>query len=149
MDDHRPAILLDAERARWRDSRVHVQDAAWAIALAATHDRAVGRVYNVAPQQTLSEAEWVAAIGREAGWTGSVVPIPAARLPKHLVRDLDYQNDLALSSRRIRHELGYLEQVPFEEGLRKTVEWERANPLEALPKEFDYPAEDEALRGVR
>src|SRR5207302_6431675 len=107
MDDHRPAILLDAERARWRDSRVYVEDAAWAIALAATFDRAAGRIYNVAPQRTLSEAEWVDAIGREAAWTGSVVAIPAQRLPKHLVRDLDYQNNLALSSRRIRHELGY------------------------------------------
>jgi len=149
MDDHRPAILLDAERARWRDSRVYVEDAAWAIALAATFDRAAGRIYNVAPQRTLSEAEWVDAIGREAAWTGSVVAIPAQRLPKHLVRDLDYQNNLALSSRRIRHELGYSEQVPFEKGLRTTLEWERANPPEALPKLFDYEAEDEVLRTGR
>src|SRR5437870_153270 len=104
---------------------------------------------DAAPQRTLSEAEWVDAIGREAAWTGSVVAIPAQRLPKHLVRDLDYQNNLALSSRRIRHELGYSEQVPFEKGLRTTLEWERANPPEALPKLFDYEAEDEVLRTGR
>ena len=149
MDDHRPAILLDAERARWRDSRVYVEDAAWAIALAATNDRAAGRIYNVAPQQTLSEAEWVVAVGREAGWTGSVVAVPSERLPKHMVRDLDYQNDLALSSRRIRRDLGYSERIPFEGGLRTTIEWERANEPESLAKLFNYPAEDEVLRAVR
>ena len=29
---------------------------------------------------------------------------------------------------RIRRELGYAEQVPFDEALRRTIEWERANP---------------------
>lgn len=149
MDDHRPAILIDARRAPWRDSRVYVEDAAWAIALAATDDRARGRVYNVAPLQTLTEAEWVEAVGREAGWGGSVVAIPPQRLPKNLVRDLDYRNDFALSSRRIREELGYREQVPFEEGLRRTIEWQRAHLPEVRPDLFDYRAEDEVLRALR
>lgn len=148
MDDGRPAILLDAERASWRDSRVYVEDVAWAIALAAMNERAKGRIYNVAPPRTLTEAEWIEAIGRAAGWRGKIVPVPRDRLPKYLVRDLDFHNDLALSSERIRIELGYSEQVPFEIGMRKTVEWQRAHPSEVQPGLFDYEAEDAALKAM-
>src|SRR5205807_8339980 len=38
MDDGRRAILLDEAHADWKDSRVYVEDAAWAIVLAATDD---------------------------------------------------------------------------------------------------------------
>ena len=149
MDDQRPAILLDGERAKWRDSRVYVEDAAWAIALAATNQRAEGRIYNVAPLRTLTEAEWVESIGRVVGWQGEIVTVTRARLPKHLVRDLDYRHDLALSSERIRSELGYAERVHFEVGLQKTVDWQRGNPPEISPVPFEYEAEDNTLRSAR
>ena len=147
MDDGRRAILLDEAHASWRDSRVYVEDAAWAIVLAATDDRAAGRIYNVAPTQTLTEAEWVESIGNVAGWSGDIVRIPRDRLPKHLVRDLDFRHDLALSSQRIRDDLGYSERISFDRGLKKTVEWERSNPPEIQRGLFDYEAEDLALRG--
>src|SRR3989441_12890080 len=73
MDDQRPAILLDGERAKWRDSRGYGEDAAWAIALAATNQRAEGRIYNVAPLRTLTEAERGGSIGRGGGWQGEIV----------------------------------------------------------------------------
>jgi len=145
MDDRRPAILLETIQAGWKDSRVYVEDAAWAITLAATDERAAGRIYNVAPVETLTEAEWIEAIGRAAGWDGQVVSLRREHLPKHLLRDLDYRHDLSLSSARVRAELGYSERLPFEEGLRRTVAWERANPPETSPGPFDYDAEDRAL----
>ena len=148
MDDRRPAILLDADWTKWRDSRVYVEDAAWAIALSASNQRAQGRIYNVASLRTLTEAEWVESVGRAVGWQGEIVPVPPERLPKHLVGDLDYRHDLALSSERIRNELGYSGQIPFEVGLRKTVDWQRANPPEIRPGLFDYKAEDDARRAL-
>jgi nucleoside-diphosphate-sugar epimerase len=33
---------------------------------------------------------------------------------------------MAADSSKIRRELGYREQVPFDEALRRTIEWERA-----------------------
>jgi nucleoside-diphosphate-sugar epimerase len=148
MDDGRPAILLDTERAQHRDSRVYVEDAAWAVALAATDERAKGRIYNVAPTRTLTEIEWVKSIARAAAWQGQVVVLPRERLPKHLVRDLDFRHDLALSSERIRDELGYSERIPFEIGLQKTLEWQRANLPNNHPSLFDYEAEDAALKAI-
>ncbi|HLC11550.1 MAG TPA: NAD-dependent dehydratase, partial [Candidatus Bathyarchaeia archaeon] len=80
--------------------------------------------------------------------SGDVVRVPREHMPKHLVRDLDFRHDLALSSRRIRDELGFSERISFEQGLRKTVEWERNNPPEIRHGLFDYEAEDIALRGT-
>jgi nucleoside-diphosphate-sugar epimerase len=38
----------------------------------------------------------------------------------------DFSHHLAIDTSRIRAELGYREIVPREEGLRRTIEWERA-----------------------
>ncbi|HVS21361.1 MAG TPA: hypothetical protein VHD88_05895 [Pyrinomonadaceae bacterium] len=38
----------------------------------------------------------------------------------------------------IRRELGYAEEVSFDEALRRTIEWEQANPPESVdPEQFD------------
>ena len=146
MDDRRPAILLGAGLARWRASRGYVDNVAAAIALAATDDRAVGRVYNVAEPDALPEADWVRAIGDAAGWRGDVVVLPDDRLPPHLRQGLNAEQHLVMDSTRIRRELGYAEPVAREEALRQTVAWERAHPPATIPPEaFDYPAEDAAL----
>jgi hypothetical protein len=49
------------------------------------------------------------------------------------------------SSGRIRKELGYRELLPCDEAIRRTIEWERANPPDAPLAQFDYAAEDAAL----
>jgi nucleoside-diphosphate-sugar epimerase len=140
MQDGRPAILLDEAMARWRFARGYVENVATAIALAATDDRAAGRTYNVAEPDALTELEWVTRVAEAAGWHGRIVVTPADREP---IQNLSYD------SSRIRRELGYLEHVPQDEALRRTVAWELAHPPETLdPKRFDYDAEDAALASL-
>ena len=147
MDDARAAILLDEPFAAWRWARGYVEDVAYAVALAVMDERATGRVYNVAYSETLSEAEWVQAIARVSGWKGEVVALPGDQLPPSLRRDVfDFTQQYEVESSRIRRELAYSEIVPFAEALRRTIEWERANPPQNFPPEdFDYAAEDAAL----
>jgi nucleoside-diphosphate-sugar epimerase len=148
MDDGRPAILLDERAARWRWSRGYVEDVAHAITLAVADERAAGRIYNVAWEEALPMTEWVRRVGEAAGWRGEVVALPTEQLPAHLVPETDPSYDWVVDTARIRRELGYAEVVPFEEALRRTVEWERANPpAEVDPAKFDYGAEDRALAG--
>jgi nucleoside-diphosphate-sugar epimerase len=150
MDDGRPAILLSEGAARWHGLRGYVEDMGEAIALCVGEERAAGRVYHVADERGLTEAEWVRRIGEAAGWTGEVVAVPGGRLPEHLRDDYDYAQDWSLDSSRIREELGYAEITPPGEAMRRTVEWERANPpKEVDPAEFDYAAEDAALQAFR
>ena len=58
----------------------------------------------------------------------------------------NYEHHSVVDTTRIRAELGYMEVVPQEDALRRTVEWQWANPLEKYDsKEFDYAAEDTLL----
>jgi nucleoside-diphosphate-sugar epimerase len=108
MDDHRPIILLDEQIAQWRWTRGYVENMAAAIALAVTDERAAGRIYNVGEEQALTEADWVRAIGRVAGWRGDVVVVPRNRLPLTLRwwGDAAMAQDWLLDTTRIRAELG-------------------------------------------
>jgi nucleoside-diphosphate-sugar epimerase len=133
MDEGRPAILLDEAMAGWRCTRGYVEDVAAVIALAATDPRAAGCVYNVGEAVALPEPDWVRSIGKAAGWKGEVVAVPSGGMP--VLGNM--AQDLVTDTSRIRQELGYREEVPPSEALRRTVEWERVNP----------PAEDAARSG--
>ena len=146
MDDGRPAILLGERMASWRWTHGYVEDVASAIALAVTDGRAAGRVYNVGEAEPLPWAEWVREIGRAAGWDGDVIILPEDRLPQHLDWGLNTEQHWLVDTGRIRQQLGYAEEVPWEEALRRTVAWELAHPPEKVdPASFDYAAEDAAL----
>ena len=66
-------------------------------------------------------------------------------LPETLRSPYASSQDLSLDTARIRHELGYAEVTPREEALRRTITWERANPPQFDPAQFDYAAEDLVL----
>lgn len=147
MDDGRPAIVLDEALRHWRWTRGYVEDMGRAVALAAVHERAAGRVYNVNYERVFTEPEWVQAIARVHGWSGEVVCAPADELPESLRVGFDTSQDYAVDSTRIRRELGYAEAVDFDDALGCTIEWERADPPQSF--DGDYDAEDEVLRRLR
>ena len=143
MMDNRPVIPLDEKVARWRWSRGYAENVAWATVLAVTDEQAMDRIYNVAEPEGLSYLEWTQRVTRAAGWAGRIVVLPPGRLD---VGGGNYEHHWVVDTTRIRAELGYMEVVPQEEALRRTVEWQWANPLEKYdPKEFDYATEDTAL----
>lgn len=150
MDDRRPAILLSTAHAAWHAPRGYVENVGDAIALAVTDERAAGKIYNVGESDALTEADWIKAIGREAGWNGEVVAIPSDRLPASMRDKLDFSQDWTGDSTRIRTDRGYTERIPRPESLRRTIAWERANPPATFdPADFDYAAEDEVLAALR
>ena len=148
MDDKRPAILLDETEAQWRWTHGYVENVVDAIVLAVSDERSVGQIYNVGEPFTFTMAEWVALIGKAAGWQGRVVTVPHGRLPEPLRWDINAEQDIVVDSSRIRRELGYKERVDVEEALRRTIAWERLHPPKEIdPREFDYVVEDAFLEG--
>ena len=151
--DGRRAILLSTGFAGFRSSRTHVDNAAHAVALVATDDRAAGRVYNVGEPDALAFSEWAALIGKQMSWGGQLVIRPSGDLPAHLKDERPdmWEHHLVADTSRIRRELGYREMVSREEGLRRTLAWYSDVP--ALdPKtagNLDYEAEDAALVTIR
>lgn len=147
MLDQRPAIILESHQANWRWTHGYVEDVASAIALAATEGRASGKVYNLGEAATPSTGERILRIGRAAHWCGSVVTLSPDQLPAHLRQPYEPKHDLVMDSRRIRDELGFAEPLTEDEGLRRTIEWERASPPTAGdPTPSDY-AEENAIIG--
>jgi nucleoside-diphosphate-sugar epimerase len=126
-----------------------VENVAEAIALAVTHERASGRIYNVGELYTPTLTERVSKLGQIAGWQGKVVVVPRDHLPTHLMVDIDTSQDIVVDTSRIREELGYAEIIPYDEALRRTIEWEQRHPPDLIdPGQFDYPAEDTVLARI-
>lgn len=145
MEDGRTSIPLEDGMASWRWTMGYVEDVAEAIALSVTDDRAAGRVYNVGEEEPLTHAEWVRSIGDAVGWDGEVVPVPRKLMPTPGMEEAFWDQDLVTDTGRIRRDLDFRETVSREEAVRRTAEWERANPPEETEEVFDYAAEDAAL----
>ena len=144
-------MALDLLARRWSSNcnslvRGYVTNVAAAIALAVTDARATGRIYNVGDEPTFTLHEWVQAIGKVAGWQGTIISLPEERLPERLVVKLNTNQDLFFDTTRIRQEFGYREPVSLDEALRQTIAWQRANPpSEVDARLFDYTLEDTVL----
>ncbi len=147
IDDGRSAILMDKGLAGLRLPRGYVENTAAAIALAATSDVAKDKIYNIVEPTPFSEKEWTQQIGEVAGWKGEVIALDEAETPAHLRAPFNTAQDWVVSGDRIRNELGFTEPVAIPEALRRTIEWERANPPRDVPAAaFDYAAEDAAIQ---
>ena len=151
IDDGRRTIIYEEGWAAWKAPRGYVENVAAAIVLASVSDRAVGRIYNVAETPAFSEIEWARKIAAATGWDGDFAVLSRDRTPVHLVFPGNSAQHWEVDSSRIRRELGYREPVSINEGIRRTIEWERANPInpgEFNPHPFDYAAEGAALEGI-
>jgi nucleoside-diphosphate-sugar epimerase len=149
MDDGRPFILFAEDVAAVRTPRGYVEDVAAGIALAATSERAAGRIYNIAEPESFSELEWARKIAAATGWRGEFILLPREKTPPHLAWPYNTAQHLVVSSERIRGELGYREVAPREEAFQHTISWERANPPQHPIAQFNYEAEDDAVADLR
>ncbi len=142
--DRRNSILLGEKKANERGPSGYVENIARGIVLAATSDAARKRIYNVCEPESLSMLEQGRAVAKVVKWGGKIITGPDKVLPEGL-RGTGI--DWTVDSTKIRRELGYKEIVPFEEGLRKTIDWELKNPP-AKPADYqliDYSLEDKLL----
>src|SRR5262249_48204604 len=119
----KPELLLDRAKAAWRWTRGYVEDVAAAIVLACRDSRAAGKTYSGGEDDALTEADWIRAIGKAAGWNGRVREVAREELPEGLVEPYDFSHDLAADTLRIREDLGFRELIGRAEGLRRTVAW--------------------------
>ena len=142
MLDDRPAILIGRGYANFRFTHSFAQDVGLATALAATNDRAAGRIYNVGERDTPPERRRLEDFARVAGYHGRIIEVADETIPGGDGLPFPDQ-DWLLDSRRIRDELGFAETSNYEEGIRATIRWQKDHPNPRLdPTQFDYAAED-------
>jgi 2'-hydroxyisoflavone reductase len=128
-------------------------DVARAAILAAGKDVAIGNAYNIAPDEPITQIEYVEALGRAAGKRPKLVQVPRRRIqeaggqliapPLYFGAYLDLP-PITVKGERARSELG-LALTPLEEGLRDTLRWYESQPRSAQ----DFSWEDQLLAAVR
>ena len=96
-----------ARHPGWRWTHGYVENVAAAIALAAVDTRAAGRTYNVGEAETPTVAERLATL-------------PPSDIPP-AEGDLDFAQDIVFDTSLIRDELGFVEPVSYEEGIRRSL----------------------------
>ena len=105
------ADLATVHQARefpdWRWTHGYVENVAHAIALAAVHPAAEGRIYNVGEEYTPTVAERLRDL-----------PPPAVEIQ---AKSLNYAQNIAYDTGRIRREIGFHERIDYSEGLRRTL----------------------------
>jgi nucleoside-diphosphate-sugar epimerase len=153
MVDGRTAILMSVGSAAHRASRTHVDNAAHAVVVAATDDRARGRIYNVGDEHAMTWIDWARLVASHLRWTGEFVVAPSGQMPTQLrdPRPDVWDHHLVSETSRIRGELGYREVVGRDDGLARALAWYAESPLPdpAAAPDLDYAAEDEALVTIR
>jgi nucleoside-diphosphate-sugar epimerase len=150
LDGRRRIIVPDGGLKLER--RGYVDNVAHAVLLAVDKAReSAGRIYNVGDETVWSLRQWVEAIASGLGSTCEVVSMPfdvARPARPYAGRSFHWVPDIE----KIRTELGYRDEVPIAEGMRRTVEWyleKRPDPggeiEQALADPFDYEREDRLI----
>ena len=147
MADGRSAIILESSMAGWRWTHGYVGNVARAIVLAVVDEGTAGKVYNVGEASTPTTEDRVRRIAELMGWQGAIAVLSREKTPQHLRAPFEPTQDLVTDTRRIREELRLEDTVTESDGLRQTIEWERAAPPAAGdPGPAEYTAEEAALR---
>jgi dTDP-glucose 4,6-dehydratase len=123
-----PVIILNALEDRplpvygdglYTRDWIHVEDHCRAIWLVLVKGRS-GEIYNIGSDQESTNLDLVCAILDILGKPRSLIC--------HVTDRPGHDRRYAIDARRIGEELGWAPEVPFEQGLRQTVEWYRSNP---------------------
>lgn len=110
-------LRLDNDGLTSRDF-IFVEDIARGLSLCATRGTP-GEVYNLASGVETTIGELAETINRYVD-----PPAPLLRAPR---RDWDHSGNRLGSTEKSRRELGFVAETGIDEGIRKTVEWTRAN----------------------
>jgi UDP-glucose 4-epimerase len=114
-----PVIHGDGNQTR---DFTFIDDAVEATVLAGTSDRALGEVFNVGSGVETRVNELAAVLIRLTG---------ASTMPTHTDRrDVDNIRRRVVNIEKARRALRWIPEVTLEEGLRRTVEWQRARMLQ-------------------
>ena len=139
-------IVIWPGKSNPRTTLAYATDIAQCAILAATSEKTIGEVYNVAPPGEQRWSDFADALARALGksgrrWSIPVRPVYAASFlmeswarlwrfkePPFLTRaDLRlFEEGQYLDGSKIRKELGWEPKVSLEEGTRRYVEWRRA-----------------------
>ena len=123
-------LVVPTAWANWYSTYSYIDNVANAIVLAVGNAAAYNRIFNIGEKQSISQYEWAAQIAAVMDWQGNIVLTDQSEHPfSQSIANLDLSVPFKISSRRIRDELGYVENVAFKDALVRTIESESGELL--------------------
>jgi nucleoside-diphosphate-sugar epimerase len=116
-------LAADAAWLGWRTTYGYVEDVAHALATAATHPAAAGRVFNLGRNDVTDHRDWVERFAAALDWAGEVAEAPAGPTSPLAALDLGYP--LIADTGAFRAACGWREPTDFEDALTRTIDDER------------------------
>ena len=89
----------------WVTSYGYVRNIAAAIVLAACHENAANRVFNVTDSAPVPHSDWIECIAEIAGWSGDVIPEPTEKQTRP--NQPNWSIPLAMSGSAFKEALGF------------------------------------------
>ncbi|HEX3405668.1 MAG TPA: NAD-dependent epimerase/dehydratase family protein [Caulobacteraceae bacterium] len=118
-----PRLAADPAWLGWRTTYGYVADVAHALATAAVHPAAAGRVFNVGRSDVGEHRDWIERFAAALDWNGEVTEARAG--PQSPLAALDLRYPLICDTRAFRETCGWREPTDFEDALTRTAEDER------------------------
>jgi nucleoside-diphosphate-sugar epimerase len=115
-------LALPRSWARWQTTYGYVDDVASGILLAAAHDAAERRTFNLGEAEPASHMDWAQRFAAALNWNGSIEESDDPELPfARLIGRMDLTVPLLMSTTRIRDDLGFEETVSLEDAIDRTI----------------------------
>lgn len=148
--DGRRRIIVANDGSRI-DSAMYAENVAQAALLAVDNpEKAAGQLFNARDDSLFTEARRIAWAAQVMGVDIELVSVPQEFASA--VSSVSSVEHFVLDNSKIKGELGYVDAVPAQEAIKRTVEWllsdrpERGGELEKqLSDPFDYRAEDDVI----
>lgn len=114
-------IPLAYHHAKWKWSRIYVKNAAAALkTMIQKPILAKNEIFNLAEKPALSQLELALKLKELTRWKGKIQLDEEAELESY-----NFQQDIILNSQKIRHMLGFKDPFSLEEGLKRTIEFQK------------------------
>lgn len=107
-NDDLATVYAYRHHSEWRWTHGYVENVAEAIALAATHPQAAGKIYNLGEARTPT-------ISERLRW------LPPSAIEPDRNSNFNFNQNIAYSTARIRSELGYRELIPEYDAMLQTL----------------------------
>ena len=146
MWDERPYIVLSETLADWKWSRCYAGNISQMITSIIRADTFEPAVYNLGPEKTLSEKNWLAKIADVANWSGEIRTVAPDVIPDRS-NPFHWEYNLELDTSRFWQRFPETQILPLEAALERSIRWEKKHTAGQFDSYYlDYTIEDEIIK---
>jgi nucleoside-diphosphate-sugar epimerase len=144
--DERPYIVLPETLADWKWSRCYTGNISRMITSIIRSDTFEPAVYNLGPEKTLSEKNWLSRIADVTNWSGEIRTVAPDIIPDRS-NPFHWEYNLELDTSRFWQRFPETQILPLEAALERSILWEKGHATGQFDSYYlDYNIESEIIK---